>query len=836
MDPTFHRTERHDRRGRRLPALVLLLVVALVASSWVGLFGFLGVDAAFGTVEDVADRYLCDVESFDLTFPDLSRLSEVYTADGALLGELTERNSQPVPIDAVPEIVVGAVLSAEDDAFYEHRGADFGALMRAVLANARGGNVQGASTITQQVVKQNFLTAERTIERKVCEIAVAAELERRYTKEEILEFYLNSVFFGSNAYGIRAAAQEYFGKELDELTPAEAATLVVPIRNPTYYHPRKEPANVIEARNRVLDQMAENGWITADEAAAAEAEPLGVIPHRPLADLSPQVMIAVRQELLRNGEYGLGDTYAERKRAIFGCPAADTSCSGGGGLRIYVTVDFDLQQEATRVLQAWFRSGVAGPTGAIATVDNRTGAIRVMASGVEYGTDLAAGQRPYDLATQGSRQPGSAFKPFTLAAALESGLRNDKPITLGTYWDRSSPAEIDCGFPCTDKGDVWTVGNAGGDAEKSVESLRAATYNSRNTVFARLVATIGPEKVVEMAHRLGISSPLKPYPSITLGAFGVSPLEMAAAYSTLASYGVRRDPYLIERIEDADGQVIYQHRDAPRRVLDEALAAAVVGTMRDVVTRGTGRRADLGRPMAGKTGTATDYRDVWFVGFVPQFTTAVWVGYPDAQIPLRDFTVWDDLAGEERYVKRAFGGTVAAPIWKEFMLRVTEGLPPVDFPPEPEGTNRYRTVPRTRVPEITGLDLEEALDELVAVGLQPVVVEVDDLAEAGTVVDQLPLPLERVKEGTEVEVRVSTGVPPEAPLPDLRGLTVEEVEPALTAFTEETRVTAGWIRRDREVADPSAWDRVVATDPAPGTVVGSDVVVVVYIGVPPPSP
>jgi len=833
MEPNIHEIHRRDRRGRRLPAFAALGVVAIVGATWVGLFGFLGANAAYGTVHELQDRYVCSTDEMDLSLPQLSQLSEVDTADGVRLGVLTERNSQPVPLDRIPDVVVAAALSSEDKDFYAHGGFDPRSIMRAVVENAGGQTVQGGSTITQQVVKQNFLSPERTIRRKICEAVVATELERRYTKDQILEFYLNSVFFGSNAYGVAAAAREYFGKSLDKLTIAEAAALMTPIRNPTYYHPRLHPDNVLAARNDVIDRMWRNGYITAAQAEEAKKEPLGVIPHQSFEDLAPQVMIAVRQELLRNPEYGLGDTYLERKRAIFGCPAADTTCSGGGGLHIEVTVNYALQQEANRILRAWFRPGMDGPTGAIAMVDNRTGAIRVMASGLDYGTDTAAGQRPYDLATQGARQPGSAFKPFTLAAALENGTTDGRPVTLGSYWDMSSPAEIDCGFPCTTSGNIWTVSNAGGRSPKKVRSLESATYNSTNTVYARLVAAIGPDKVVEMAHRLGIESPLKPYPSITLGAFGVSPLEMASAYSTFANDGIRRRPYLIERITAADGTVLYEHTPSEKRVLSESISAAIVSTLEEVVSKGTGRRANIGRPQAGKTGTATDYRDVWFVGFVPQYSTAVWVGYADKQIPMRDFTVWNDLEGKEQFYRKAFGGTLAAPIWKEFMQDVTAGLPPEDFPPEPPGTAVYRRVPYTKVPDLTGMKPDEATDAVLAAGLQPETVEVPSTTPAGELAGQDPLPDTQVRQGTTVTIQVSNGTPPTAPLPDLVGLPLAVVGDRILAFENATGLTVDWTTQQAGVSDPARWGTVVATNPPPGTVVTDGASIVVVVGVHP---
>jgi penicillin-binding protein 1A len=543
----------------------------------------------------------------------------------------------------------------------------------------------------------------------------------------------------------------------------------------------------------------------------------------------------VRQELLRNPEYGLGAGPEERKRAVFGCPAADTSCEGGGGLKIIVTVDYDLQEEANRILRAWFRSGLDGPTGAIAMVDNRTGAVKVMASGLDFGTDTEAGQRPYDLATQGQRQPGSAFKPFTLAAALEYGDLEGNPVTLGSYWDHSSPAEIDCGFPCSDGSNIWTVSNAGGSSPKGLRTLESATYNSTNTVYARVVNAIGAEQVVEMAERLGIeSNKLKPFPSITLGAFGVSPLEMASAYSTFANYGVRTEDYLIQRIEDAAGNLIYEHIPDQRRVLDESLAASVVSTLEKVVSNGTGPRANIGRPQAGKTGTATDYRDVWFSGFIPQYTTAVWVGYADAQIPMEDFTVWNDITGEEQFYRRAFGGTLAAPVWNEFMTFVTEKLPVQDFPEEPPGSERYRAVPYAQVPDLTGIPVGEATDMLWAAGLAPAVTEVASIEAAGTLLLQRPLPGTAVRQGTSVALEVSNGLPPEQPLIWLGGHTTETLADALVAFADQTGIFLGWVVEERPIEDPSQWGLVVDTNPPHGAIVTNGQTITVYIGAPPP--
>jgi len=827
MEPNIHEVHRDDRKRRRLPAFILLAVVTVVGAGWVGLFGFLGSNAALGTVEDIEERYFCDVAAMDLSFPDVSRLSRVTTADGIELGKLSERNSQPMPLDELPELVIGALLSAEDDSFYEHEGVDF----KAIVGSAIRGAETGASTITQQVVKQTYLSADRTLERKICEAQVAAELEERYSKDQILEFYANSVYFGSNAYGVRAAAQEYFAKDLDELTMAEAATLVTPIRNPTIYHPRQNPQNSFAVRNRTIDLMVANGYATREEGDAAKQQPLGVVPHSIREELDPLVMLAVRQELLDSDGYGLGSSYAERKQALFGCPAADTTCEGGGGLHIEITVDYDLQTEANRILRAWFRPEYEGPTGAIATIENDSGAIRVIASGVDFGDDLDAGERPYDLASEGARNAGSAFKPFTLAAALEGGDLSGRPVTLASLWDRSSPAVIDCGYPCSADGNTWTVENAGGNAAHDLQTLESATYNSTNTVYARVIDAIGPEAVVDTARRLGITSQyLKPFPSITLGAASVSPLEMAAAYSTLANYGSRVEPYIIERITDATGSLIYEHTVRSKPALDRSVAAVVVSTLEKVVSQGTGKRADIGRPQAGKTGTATDHTDVWFAGFVPQLTTTVWVGYPDRPLPMERFTIWNDLEGTTQDVQRAFGGTVAAPVWKQFMEYATAKLPAADFAEEPVGSDVYRIVPRTVVPDLGGLDGDQVADAVYGAGLRLDRIDVPSSLPGGQVINIVPRPGTALRQGSTVNVLVSTGEPEPTLAPNLIGLPLADVSGTLDDFRREEDVEITWTVEYAVITDGSRWGYVIATEPSPGSIIADGATINVIVG------
>jgi len=836
MDPSIHLIERRDRRGKRIAALALLAVIAVLSASVVGVFAFLETNAAFGTVQDLEERYICNASQYDLSFPDLGSLSTVYTSDGVLLGEMTLRNSQPAKFVDIPEIVRDAMVAAEDGDFYKHEGIDFRAIARAAIANAQNSDdgIQGGSTITQQIVKKNFLTEERTIERKICEAVVAAELERRYTKDQILEFYMNSQFFGYNAYGVKAAAQEFYGKDLDELSIAEAAAMMVPIRNPSVYDIRLHVDSVVARRDSVIDQMQKLGFITATEARSAKAEPLVTIEHETLEDLSPAVMIAAREDLLNSPEYGLGDSYQERKQSLFGCPADDTECEGGGGLKITVTVNYAQQQEANRILRSWFRD-LTGPTGAIAMVDNETGAIRVMASGLDFGEDIAAGQRPYDLATKGRRQAGSAFKPFALISGLENGSQYGWPITLGTYWDYTSPQVIDCGYPCSPEGTTWTVRNAGGGGA-GIRTLEAATYLSTNTVFAQVSLAVGPENIVDTAHKMGIESPLNPVLSIALGTQSVSPLEMASAYSTIANYGEKVDSYLIEQIEDAQGNVLYQHEPQRERVLDEALTAAVVRTLEKVTSQGTASfvRGELGRPVGGKTGTAQNFRDVWFMGFIPQYTTAVWVGYPDAQVEMVNFTVYNEKAGREQHIQRAYGGTVAAPVWVDFMQWVTQDLPVEDFPPNPEGIEAYYRTPKTEVPDVLEMTEEDAKDAIYKAGLQTDIQMVPSTEPEGTIVGQDPAGGTEVTQGSTVTVLVSSGVPPEMPV--FINLPIDEFDAALAAFNEESALNLTWVRVDVPVEDPTSWDRIVGTDPPPGALVEAEQQITVRVGVPPPEP
>lgn len=843
----IHEIEARERHGRWFPALAGLLTIALLSSTWIGLFSFLGANAAYGTFSDLEAKYIPEVDSMTLAFPDLSQTSRVYARNGELLAELHDgRVSEPVRLEKVPEHVIHAFLAAEDKTFYEHEGVNFRAIASAAIDSIIKGSTRGGSTITQQVVKNNFVGNELTIQRKINEAFVSAEIERRYSKDQILEFYLNSVYFGSGAYGVKAAAREFFGKSLDDLTVGEAATLAVFVRNPSLYNPRKRPDDVLDRRDKVLLEMVESGWLTEEERRVEVRQPLGVIDHRPLKSDADHVVAEVRRQLLdldRHEFDFLGVTKEERKKAIFGCPADDTTCTGGGGLEIRTTIDLDMQKKANEILEEWLPfpnpeanlelcNRIAGklrldteeqirnyaevhscaPTGAIATVDNHTGEVIVIASGLPFD------ENQFDLAVQGKRNPGSAMKPYTLVAALERG------ITLGTYYDGSSPIDIQCNSPCSSLGNIWRVSNAGGGG--GVMKLDQATSSSVNVVYAQVIAEIGPEAVVETAHRMGIESELRPTLSLTLGTSEVSPLEMASGFTNFATNGLHAKTYLISTITDRDNRTLYRHEVLQEQVGNPAIFAAARRPLTRVPTSaGTAPRANIGVLQGGKTGTHQDYRDAWFVGFTPTYSTAVWVGYEADQIPLTNLIIHG-----ENY-PRVFGGSVPAPIWAQFMTALMEGQDPGEFPADPEGVEEFFKTPVSTVPAMVGLTVDEAKKVADKAKVFLEIVEVASLEPVGMVVRQSADPGTSVSQGSTVVIEVSNGQTPKTTMPYVLGMTYETAIAKLNAFAAATGVVVTIERKDLKVSDPAQVGIVVKSSPLPDSPVGNSVLVKLTVGV-----
>lgn len=819
---TIHDVERREIRQRWSLALAMSAAVTLVLATWIGLFGFLGANAAYGVFDRFIERWMPETEAAGalLDLPDLSRVSRIFTEDGVLLAELhAGRNSEPARISEIPESLIYAVLAAEDGDYYEHEGIDFTAIVSAVRDYVTGASQRGGSTITQQVVKNNIVGSELTIQRKIQEALFAIEMEQRYSKREILEFYLNSVYFGWSAYGVRAAALEYFGKDLADLTVAESAVIAVTIRNPSLYDPRRQQERAHDRRDDVIDAMAASGFITYGEAAAAKQEPYAIQPPAQFESPADHVAAEVRRQLLNDAEFSfLGADKTERRWAIFGCPAHETDCEGGGGLDIYVTVDLEIQEAANRILRSWlpvpgqdYSDPRGAPTGAVAMVENHTGAVLAMSSGLPFE------QEQFDLAVQGRRNPGSAFKPFVLAAYLETG------GSLQSYWDARSPLEIECEEPCgPDGGYVWTVRNAG-NVDDLITAAQA-TQSSVNTVYAQMAVLIGPQAVIRTARSLGITSELAEVYSLALGAGAVSPLEMASAYSAFATNGVHADPYLVSRITAGGGEVLYERQVRTIQALDPALAAAVRRPMERVVCCGTARRAIIeGAPQAGKTGTHQAYRDAWFVGYVPNFTTAVWVGFPDEQVALRDVVI-----NGETYT-RVFGGSVPAPIWKEFMEVVLAKYPTGEFPSS-LGVGAYNRVPRTAVPNTAGMSVKQAENTLLTAHLRSEVEEVPSAGPPDEVLGTDPAAGEEVDEGTAVLLLVPGGAAEGLAMPDLTGQDRDSALASLRAALAAASLEASVSVAAEPTADPALAGAVIRTDPAAGGTVAPGGAVTLIVG------
>ncbi|HVE76779.1 MAG TPA: PBP1A family penicillin-binding protein [Actinomycetota bacterium] len=569
----------------------------------------------------------------------LARRSRILAADGTTLANLFVENRDPVELDAVPKDLIDAVIAAEDQRFWDHPGYDGRAIIRAALANsAPNESIQGGSTITQQLVKNLYFPVDRpkTLAQKVTEARLAAKMESEKSKSEILEEYLNTVYFGEGAYGLKAAAEQYFTKPIEQLTIHESAVLAAIIKSPERYNPRLHPDRATARRNYILDRMEKLDMISAKENTDASAQPLTLSepPEPPSAE--PFFVDYVKRFITSQPAFGTDE--AQRAATLY-----------RGGLDIVTSLDMRLQQAAKEAAAILNRPG--DPEVAIVSIDPRTGKVLAMVGG----RDWSASQVNLALGAGGGgtgRQPGSAFKAFVLSAAIEDGIKAETLID-------ASPLRVPTG-----KGKYWSPQNSEGTARGDI-TLQEATVKSVNTAFARLGMDIGTRRVAGTAERMGITSPLDAVPSISLGTEEVSPLDMASAYGTLANYGVHVQPSPVLSIE-SDAPVELQ--PSVKRSLAPGVAWLVTDILRGVITDGTGTRANIGRPAAGKTGTSQNYADAWFVGYTPELVTAVWVGYPDGQIPMRSV-----------HGQRVFGGTFPAMIWARFMQAALDGKPVTDF-------------------------------------------------------------------------------------------------------------------------------------------------------------
>ncbi|HEV3479657.1 MAG TPA: PBP1A family penicillin-binding protein [Gaiellaceae bacterium] len=639
------RTRRQRRRARaKRRRKVAILVSAVVV--------LLGLAAAGGMTGAATLGPRCDLDR--LRPVEIGQNSFVYAADGSLLGSIpAEKNRQPVPLNRISKWMRLSTIAIEDRRFYEHSGIDLEGIARALAADVRAGRVvEGGSTITQQLVRNLYISREVTFERKVIEACLAVRLNNRRPKQWILENYLNTVYYGNHAYGVQAAAQTYFSKPAWKLTLGQAALLAGLTQAPSVYDPFNKPASALRRRDQVLQAMLTNGDITERQYHAAVAErQLHLRPGKVYTRIrEPYFFSFVREQLIT--QYG-----------------ANTVRSGG--LRVYTTIDRRFQQQARNAILRTlpYRDD---PAAAIVAINPANGAIKAMAA-------VTPGKRgnQFNLASQARRQAGSTFKTFVLTAAVAEGVEPDSTY----YASRPFVYQPDPAL------EPWEVSTYDRSYLGTVDIARA-TLSSDNTVFAQLTLDLGPEKVAAMAHRLGVRSNLKTkegvyVPSLGLGSAGVSPLDMASAYATLAAGGIYSEPMAIRKVVLPGGAVDTDSgwgKPQRRRVVADWVADEVTEILEDNMTQGTGTGASVffNRPAAGKTGTTDDHTDAWFCGYTPHLSTTVWVGYPQAQIPM-----------ENVHGISVAGGTFPATIWNLFMRSAIGRAEPVAFP-EPRSEPEWR--------------------------------------------------------------------------------------------------------------------------------------------------
>lgn len=587
--------------------------------------------------------------------------SKLYAADGRFVAELGLERRTLVPLTQIPKVVQDAFVTTEDKRFYQHHGIDWIRVFGAAAHNiSAGGYAQGFSTLTMQLARNIFtekISREKTLTRKLKEAKVAREIERLYPKQKILELYLNQIYLGNGAYGVETAAQRYFGKSVRDLNLAEAATLAGLPKAPERYNPRRFPDRAVQRRNTVIELMRHAGVVSDQDARLAEAYPLRLAGKEQSGELAPYFVEWVRQQL--------EDQFGEKLYT--------------DGLKVYTTLDVDMQSAAERNLEKQLRAIESGRfgtfkhvtfeqyaaraangesetvanspylQGAFIVLDPRTGAVRALVGGRDFDDSK------FNRATQALRQPGSTFKPIVYATAIHNGLPtsyllDDSPLVVpqpnGTEW---TPQNYDLKF-------------------EGVMPLRRALYRSRNLATIRLGMQLGEPNVIAMARQFGLTTPIPPYPSIHIGSADVYPLEMVAAYTTFANLGVRAAPFAITRVENANGQVLFEATPQRYQVLSPDEAWLMVDMLKDVVQRGTAASiwaSGFHIPAGGKTGTTNDYTDVWFIGFTPDLVAGVWMGFDRPQKIMGD----------------AQGGRLAAPAWLGFMNEVYARRPePADWP------------------------------------------------------------------------------------------------------------------------------------------------------------
>jgi len=602
-----------------------ILSMTMLASSVVA-GGLVGLAISF--------RNLPDVRILQTYSP--TETTHIYDINGKPLASIhDEANRDVVPLDQISPNLKRAVLAIEDSNFFTHKGINPGGIARAFIVNLeKGRTVEGGSTMTMQLVKNLFLSPQSKFSRKVAEAVMSIRLEQILNKDQILQLYLNQIYLGHNLYGVETASRSYFNKSANNLTLSEAAMLAGLISAPEEYSPFVNYKLAKERQEIVLNRMKELKWITPAQETAARGEKikLGKITSFGGSQV-PYVTQAVVQELTRR----------------FGRDAVVK-----GGMRVQTTIDLKMQRIAEETVKAWherlyyqglFYDRDEGQI-ALAAVDPRTHFVKAMVGGVDYE------KSQFNRAIQARRQPGSSFKPFIYYAAFASG----------KYGPDSVVYDSPVGY--RDGDGYYYPQNYGGGFSGAV-SIRRALEVSLNIPAVKLGQEVGLNKVIEICRVLGIRSPMEPVVSLPLGAVDLTPLEMAGAFATFANNGWHSDTTFIVQVTDSSGNVLLDNTPKPKLVLNSWAAASVNSTLQGVITSGTARAAQLGRPAAGKTGTTSSERDIWFVGYVPQLSVAVWMG--------------NDNYRPMSY--GATGGTIVAPVWRDFMSQALEGVPAENFKP-----------------------------------------------------------------------------------------------------------------------------------------------------------
>ncbi len=616
------RGRRHGRRNAVAVVLVVLFGIPLVL-----VLTGLGATAAF--------KNSCALSSLQPVT--IGQNSFVYAADGTLLGSIpAERNRQPVPLSQISPWMSKATIAVEDRRFYQHGGVDYWGIARAAWRDATKGRVvEGGSTITQQLVRNLYISRERTIQRKIKEACLAIKLNHAWSKDRILAAWMNQVYFGNHAYGVEAAAQTYFSKPAKDLTLIQSALLAGLPQAPSLYDPVLHPDAALERRATVLKELYENGDISVFRYQdALRDQSLHLNPGRLYTEIrEPYFFSYVRDQLI--AKYGVQTVQS-------------------GGLRVYTTIDPAFQRAAKEAITETLYLK-DDPAAALVSINPANGAIRAMAA-------VYPGRKAnqFNLVAQARRQAGSTFKTFVLTEAVNQGIN---PSTA-TYVSAPFRYQPDPVIP------AWEVSTYS-HSYSGLITVQQATLQSDNTVYAQLTLDVDPENVAEMAHQLGIQSPLEPVPSIGLGSNAISPLDMASAYATLAAGGIYSRPMAIRKVILANGKEdegAGWGKPVRKRVVSDGVAYTVTKILEQNIQYGTGTRANFGRPAAGKTGTTDDHADAWFCGYLPNLEATVWVGYPQGEIPM-----------ENVHGISVAGGSFPAEIWRLFMERATRYSPAQDF-------------------------------------------------------------------------------------------------------------------------------------------------------------